>query len=94
MKGHVPTPEDLAKKMVRRLFRDAPPTSADRILYPGCGTAPFAAAVERVCESEGGSTRLASALSQIQSFLVKHEIVTLHTPSFRNAISWLTKRLT
>lgn len=53
MKGHVPTPPDLAKRMVRRLFRDDPPTSADRILYPGCGTAPFAAAVERVCDAEG-----------------------------------------
>ena len=53
MKGHVPTPDALAERMVRRLFRDDPPTSADRILYPGCGTAPFAAAVERVCLDEG-----------------------------------------
>lgn len=53
MKGHVPTPDDLCEKMVRRLFRNDPPTSADRILYPGCGDAPFAAAVERVCEAEG-----------------------------------------
>jgi len=53
MKGHVPTPDDLCEKMVRRLFRDDPPTSTDRILYPGCGDAPFAAAVERVCELEG-----------------------------------------
>lgn len=53
MKGHVPTPDDLCEKMVRRLFRDTEPTSADRILYPGCGDAPFAAAVERVCKSEG-----------------------------------------
>lgn len=53
MKGHVPTPDDLAEKMVRRLFRDDPPTSAERILYPGCGTGPFAAAVERVCDAEG-----------------------------------------
>lgn len=55
MKGHVPTPDALAEKMVRRLFRDDPPTSEDRILYPGCGDAPFAAAVERVCEDEGWS---------------------------------------
>lgn len=53
MKGHVPTPDDLCEKMIRRLFRDDPPTSAERILYPGCGDAPFAAAVERVCEVEG-----------------------------------------
>jgi len=53
MKGHVPTPEDLAEKMVHRLFRDDPPTAADRVLYPGAGTAPFAAAVERVCHAEG-----------------------------------------
>jgi adenine-specific DNA-methyltransferase len=53
MKGHVPTPDDLAERMVRRLFRDDPPTSDNRILYPGCGTAPFAAAVERVCDAEG-----------------------------------------
>jgi len=53
MKGHVPTPDGLAERMVRRLFRDDEPTSDDRVLYPGCGTGPFAAAVERVCESEG-----------------------------------------
>lgn len=53
MKGHVPTPSDLADQMVRRLFRDDPPSSDDRILYPGCGTAPFAAAVERICSVEG-----------------------------------------
>lgn len=53
MKGHVPTPDELAERIVRRLFRDNPPTNADRILYPGCGTAPFAAAVERVC-TDGG----------------------------------------
>lgn len=53
MKGHVPTPDVLAEKMVRRLFADSPPTSADTILYPGCGTGPFAAAVEKVCDTEG-----------------------------------------
>lgn len=53
MKGHVPTPDDLAEKMARRLFRDDPPEATDRILYPGCGTGPFAAAVERVCHDEG-----------------------------------------
>lgn len=53
MKGHVPTPDALAEKMVRRAFRDDPPTGDERILYPGCGDAPFAAAVERVCDDEG-----------------------------------------
>ena len=53
MKGHVPTPDDLAEHIVRRLFRDDPPTTDDRILYPGSGTGPFAAAVERVCDDEG-----------------------------------------
>ena len=53
MKGHVPTPDDLAEKMVRQVFRDHPPDAGDRVLYPGAGTAPFAAAVERVCEAHG-----------------------------------------
>lgn len=53
MKGHVPTPPELAEKMVQRLFQHDPPTSTDRILYPGCGTGPFAAAVERVCDANG-----------------------------------------
>jgi SAM-dependent methyltransferase len=52
MKGHVPTPDELAERMVRRLFRERQPTSDDRILYPGSGSGPFAAAVERVCASE------------------------------------------
>jgi adenine-specific DNA-methyltransferase len=51
MKGHVSTPDELAEKMVRQLFGDDPPQEDDRILYPGCGTSPFAAAVERVCET-------------------------------------------
>lgn len=53
MKGHVPTPDSLCEKMVRRLFRDDPPTGKDRILYPGCGDAPFASAIERVCDEKG-----------------------------------------
>lgn len=53
MKGHVETPPRLAERMVRRLFRGDPPSSEDRILYPGSGTAPFAAAVEQVCAEEG-----------------------------------------
>jgi predicted RNA methylase len=53
MKGHVPTPDALAERMVRRLFSGKPPADGDRILYPGAGTAPFAAAVERLCTDEG-----------------------------------------
>lgn len=52
MKGHVPTPEDLAECIVRGLFEPVPPSPSDQILYPGAGTAPFAAAVERVCKRE------------------------------------------
>lgn len=39
--------------MAERLFEDLPPKSGSRILYPGCGTAPFAEAVERMCETQG-----------------------------------------
>jgi hypothetical protein len=41
--------------MVHRLFDAEPPSRGDRILYPGCGTGPFAAAVERVCNEAGWS---------------------------------------
>ena len=50
MKGHVSTPKHLAERMVRRLFRERPLSRGDRILYPGAGTAPFAAAVEHTCQ--------------------------------------------
>ena len=53
MKGHTPTPDELAESMVRQLFDRSPPASGDSILYPGCGTAPFPAAVERVCDAQG-----------------------------------------
>lgn len=53
MKGHHPTPDALAAWMVRRLFEARPPTAHDRVLYPGCGTAPFARAVEHVCAEAG-----------------------------------------
>lgn len=53
MRGHVRTPDELTERVVRRLFRDDPPAAGDRILYPGCGDAPFAAAVKRVCRAEG-----------------------------------------
>ena len=52
MRGYVRTPDKIAERVVRRLFRDNPPTAGDRILYPGCGDAPFAAAVERVCKAQ------------------------------------------
>lgn len=53
MKGHEATPARLAEKIVRRVFQSNPPASGDTILYPGCGHAPFAAAVEFVCEDMG-----------------------------------------
>jgi hypothetical protein len=49
MKGQHDTPQPLAEKMARRLFNGMQPSAGDRILYPGCGDAPFAAAVEKVC---------------------------------------------
>ena len=53
MKGYVPTPSDLADRIVERLFRDQVPVEGDRILYPGSGACPFGAAVERICEAHG-----------------------------------------
>jgi len=53
MKGHVPTPPELADRIVRHLFDARRPIASDRILYPGSGTAPFAAAVERICGETG-----------------------------------------
>ena len=55
MKGHVPTPDDLADHIVARLFRDRMPKAGDRILYPGAGDCPFGAAVERICHQHGWS---------------------------------------
>lgn len=51
MKGHVPTPEELADHIVTKLFRNNPPTKEDCILYPGCGTGPFIGAVHRYCDN-------------------------------------------
>ncbi|MBP2251279.1 hypothetical protein J2754_001600 [Halarchaeum solikamskense] len=50
MKGHVPTPPELADEMVAELFAEHPPADGDRILFPGTGKGPFVAAVERYCE--------------------------------------------
>lgn len=49
MKGHVPTPSDLADDMVERLFAGREPKEDDTILYPGCGEGPFIGAVNRYC---------------------------------------------
>lgn len=49
MKGHVPTPPELADRMVDELFAEYPPATDDRILYPGTGDGPFLAAVKRYC---------------------------------------------
>lgn len=56
MKGHVPTPEPLADRMVGKLFERRTPESDDRILYPGAGTGPFIEAVDRYCDQHGVST--------------------------------------
>jgi SAM-dependent methyltransferase len=50
VKGHVPTPKNLAEDVVQGLLEPNPPSSGDRILYPGIGTAPFAVATKRLCE--------------------------------------------
>jgi len=51
VKGHVPTPSELADDMVETLFAGRLPTADDRILYPGCGEGPFIGAVQRYCEA-------------------------------------------
>lgn len=53
MKGHVPTPPTLADRIVEKLFDGRPPSDGDRILFPGVGTGPFVAAVQRYCETRG-----------------------------------------
>lgn len=53
MKGHVPTPPALADKIVEKLFDGMEPSENDQILYPGVGTGPFVAAVQRYCETRG-----------------------------------------
>lgn len=50
MKGHVPTPDELATHIVEKLFDGHEPREHDRILYPGCGKGPFIDAVHRYCE--------------------------------------------
>lgn len=53
MKGHVPTPSELADKMAEKLFEEKPPSEGDRILYPGLGEGPFVSAVCRYCNEHG-----------------------------------------
>lgn len=83
MKGHVPTPDNLAEKMVRRLFRDDPPERTDRILYPGCGDGPFAAAVQRVCDSEGWSIPTGFAVDTNPEHLTRARDRKLENVEFR-----------
>lgn len=53
MKGHVPTPDEIADKMVEELFDEHPPCADDRILFPGTGDGPFISAVARYCHEHG-----------------------------------------
>ncbi len=50
MKGHFPTPINLAERIVQKLFSERKPKLGDRILYPGLGTGPFVIAVGKYCE--------------------------------------------
>lgn len=56
MKGHVPTPQEIADQMVEQLFADGRPSEADRILFPGCGDGPFVGGVDRYCRERGLDT--------------------------------------
>lgn len=53
MRGQVPTPESLAKKLVEKLFSKKSPEKGDRILYPGVGEGPFVNAVNEYCTKSG-----------------------------------------
>lgn len=53
MRGQVPTPESLAKKLVEKLFSNNSPEPDDRILYPGVGEGPFVDAVSEYCSQNG-----------------------------------------
>jgi len=53
MKGHVPTPPEIADRMVSDLFDGHLPEHDDRILFPGVGDGPFVRAVERYCDEHG-----------------------------------------
>lgn len=55
MRGHVPTPDAVAEKMVTELFDGSSPVSDARILFPGVGDGPFVSAVERYCMERGDS---------------------------------------
>jgi tRNA1(Val) A37 N6-methylase TrmN6 len=51
MNGYVLTPDHLVDKMVRLLFRDAPPKPTDWLLDPGCADGRFIAGVLRWCSA-------------------------------------------
>lgn len=53
MKGHVPTPPEIADRMVSDLFDAHPPERDSRVLFPGVGDGPFVRAVERYCDEHG-----------------------------------------
>lgn len=50
MKGFVPTPPQVADRMVEKLFRARVPTRRDKVLDPGCGTGVFIEAIMRWCD--------------------------------------------
>jgi len=82
MKGHHPTPQKLAEKMVRRLFEGKPPDEEDQILYPGCGTAPFALAVERICNENGWKVPVGYAVDSNAELLRKAQERSLQHVTF------------
>ena len=53
LKGFVPTPDAVVDRMVAKLFAKSLPTSASRVLDPGCGTGPFIHGVIRFCRARG-----------------------------------------
>lgn len=88
MKGHVPTPEELADRMVAKLFRGRPPKRGDTILYPGIGTGPFASAVHQFCnehdvpEPEGVGIELDPERAQTARDRLQHTNVRIEERDF------------
>jgi len=81
MKGHVPTPPEVADRMVRLLFEEGQPTGDDRILFPGCGDGPFVAAVERYCETRDISLPDGVAVDSDPELLEEARTAHAHTPA-------------
>ena len=50
MRGFVSTPDKIVDSMVGKLFADKPPTSANKLLDPGCGPGAFIGGVLRWCK--------------------------------------------